>query len=103
MSESLKRITQQFTLFHVHANNCASICVVHGLPVASVLEISFVRTSLVKRRPSRTVYPSVLNKANHPHFIDHALLFYPFLPTAVEPERVDEVLTRMDLQYRLPS
>lgn len=80
---SLRTLTGQFTLFHVHANNCAGLHIVGGFAVADVLELSFVRTSLVERSPSKTVYPCI-NKANHPLYHDHALLFYPFLPDSCE-------------------
>ncbi|WP_158812118.1 FkbM family methyltransferase [Beijerinckia sp. L45] len=76
---SLNRLNDRFTLFHVHANNCAGLHFVEGFPVADVLELSYVRTDLVKRQSSQTYYPCV-NQANHPHHADHPLLFYPFLP-----------------------
>ena len=98
---ALKNILNQFTLFHVHANNCTELHLIDGFVVPSVLEISFVRTSLVKRRPSRTIYPSSMDKANHPHFHDHALLFYPFLPTSSEQHEIRSVVDRVDMEYRI--
>jgi len=57
-----------------------------------------VRTSLVRRRPSGTVFPTSLNKSNHAPSHDHALLFYPFLPMAVSDEPVHDVVRRLHLE-----
>jgi hypothetical protein len=79
---SLRNITNEFTLFHVHANNCRPLGFAGGFAVADVLELSFVRNDLVRRSPSSQVWPSPLDKANNEIVTDHALLFYPFLPNA---------------------
>ena len=84
-------INKRFVLFHVHANNCSSIVLVGGVslavdhlagavPVPAVLEVSFVRCDLVSARPSRTVYPTALDRPNNRRCPDHLLNFYPFAP-----------------------
>ena len=98
---ALENLNKQFTLFHVHGNNCSELSIVHNFMVANVLELSFVRTSLVERSPSRTVYPSSLNQANNPDFHDLPLLFYPFLPSSVDDFRIGEVVRRIDVEHRL--
>lgn len=93
---ALAALSEQFTLFHVHANNCRPLGIVAGFPVADVLELSFVRTSLVERRPSKTIYPAPGDLANNHVVPDHPLLFYPFLPTAPEIVVGDVVRRIMD-------
>jgi hypothetical protein len=93
--EAMTRLNRYFTLFHVHANNCRRVDFVKGFPVADVLELSFVNTSLIRRRPSQTVYPTTLDLANNHAVCDHALLFYPFLPMAVNASVVNETIARI--------
>jgi hypothetical protein len=75
-----EKINSLFTLCHVHANNCAQIVLVEGYPAAEVLELTYVRSDLIVRRPSRTIYPTLLDFSNGPASLDHLLWFYPFLP-----------------------
>jgi hypothetical protein len=79
----LRKLNQHFTLFHVHANNCDGpngLHIVSGMPVSNLLELSYVRTSAVKRTPSRTLYPTVFDYANV-RAKDKLLWFFPFMPT----------------------
>ena len=96
VTRSLRNINAQFTLFHVHGNNCTELHVVSGLTVASVLELSYVRTSLVRRAASSAVYPSPLSCGNDPRRRDMALLFHPFLPLAADGGAVREAAVRAD-------
>jgi glycosyltransferase involved in cell wall biosynthesis len=86
-----RAINKRFVLFHIHANNCAAIALVGGasfaghhlagaVPVPAALELSFVRSDLVSARPSRTVYPSALDRPNYHLCPDHLLNFFPFSP-----------------------
>jgi GR25 family glycosyltransferase involved in LPS biosynthesis len=79
---ALARINSVFTLFHVHANNFSDIGFVQGFTVADILELSFVRTDLVVRTPSETVYPTAHDFPNWPRRPDHLLWFYPFAPAS---------------------
>ena len=99
VTSSLRRINEQFTLFNVHANNCTELHVVSGLTVASVLELSYVRTSLVRRAPSTAVYPCALNRGNDFRRRDLPLLFHPFLPLAADAARVRDVALRVDADW----
>jgi hypothetical protein len=103
ITRALKNINAQFTLFHVHANNCRELSIVDGFAVADVIEVSYVRASLVNRRPSTTIYPSGLNKANHPDHHDFPLLFFPFLPMSVSVDDVAGVVRRIDAEQRAPA
>ena len=64
--------------------------------MADVLELSFVRSDLVQRRDSKTLYPSRLNKGNNHVIHDHALFFFPFLPMPGGLGAYDEVIARLD-------
>jgi hypothetical protein len=83
-----QKLNRLFTLFHVHANNCDGpngLRIVAGLPVSSLLELSYVRTSTVKPSPSRTLYPTSLDYPNVRKG-EKLLWFFPFLPTCIAPE-----------------
>ena len=95
----LETLNRQFTLFHVHGNNYAgdSPIVVGGLACVNVVELSYIRTSLVQRRSSATLYPTALD---HPNTLgpDQKLWFFPFLPSAIAPEAFVESALRLDLE-----
>ncbi len=99
VTRSLRTINAQFTLFNVHANNCSELHVVSGLTVASVLELSYVRTSLVRRSASSTVYPCALNRGNDFRRRDLPLLFHPFLPLAADEAQVRAAALRVDADW----
>ncbi len=98
--KALDKLMKTFTIFHVHGNNCAELQIINGFIVADVLEISLVKTSLVERSRSRTVYPTALNKPNAPNAHELPLFFFPFLPLSIDVERVIEVAKRIDFQFR---
>jgi hypothetical protein len=81
----LRKLNEDFTLFHVHANNFDgqnTYSFIAGVPVSNLLELSYVRSDLVNRRPSETLYPTDIDFPNvHPQ--DKKLWFFPFLPTSV--------------------
>lgn len=76
----LSKLAANFHLHHVHANNCAPIVVIEGLPVADVIEVSYIRNDLALATPSRTLFPTSLDACNDPTAPDHLLFFYPFHP-----------------------
>lgn len=79
----LAKLNSRFTLFHVHANNFDgpdALEVVAGLPCVSILELSYIRSRRVRRRPSQTLYPTIHDFPNVPGR-DKLLWFFPFLPT----------------------
>jgi len=101
---ALKKLTDNFLLFHVHANNCAPIVLVDNIAVADVLEVSFVRKDLVTSTQSQTFYPTHLDAPNNVDAPDFALLFYPFLPTSSNNASfmIENIFYRlnMQLEYR---
>ncbi len=78
----MTKLNRHFTLFHVHANNYdgRELHVLSGMPVCNVLELSYIKSSRVRRSPSTTLYPTPLDQPNVP-WADKLLWFYPFLPT----------------------
>lgn len=77
---ALSKINNDFTLFHVHSNNNEPLSIVDGHTVAPVMELSYVRSDLIERAPSVTVYPTEFDFPNRSLRPDHTLWFYPFLP-----------------------
>lgn len=78
---SLRKLAAYFTLCHVHANNFGMVRIVGGFPVPEALELTFIRSDLVKRAPSTTVYPTPIDTPNYPEWPDHLLWYFPFLPS----------------------
>lgn len=76
----LDKMNSMFTLCHVHGNNCAPVSLIGGLPVAWVLELTYVRSDLITCKPSTTVYPTDVDYPNDERLPDLLLWFYPFLP-----------------------
>jgi len=81
----LEKINAHFTLFHVHANNARPLVPIDNFFVPGLLEVSFVRTDLVKRSKSRTWYPTDLDAPNNKNKPDLKLWQYPFAPRPSEP------------------
>lgn len=79
---AMARLNDDFTLYHVHANNSGALGFVDGFPMADVLELSYLRSDIASRAPSATLYPTALDYANWPPRPDCLLWFYPFLPAA---------------------
>jgi hypothetical protein len=74
-------LAKDFTLCHVHANNFCTVRVLAGcFPVPEALELTYIKSSLVTRAPSRTIYPTELDAPNFHHFPELLLWYFPFLP-----------------------
>lgn len=84
----LSKINEQFTLFHVHSNNISSINYLGGCLIPDCLELSYVKTSTVKKRPSKTLYPTALDLPNNWLIPEHFLWSFPFFPDGADPEDV---------------
>jgi FkbM family methyltransferase len=98
-----KTLNRQFTLFHVHANNFDGpngLAISGGLPVSNLLELSYVRTASVQRRPNRTLYPTALDFPNTGQK-DKLLWFYPFLPTGADLQDFRLCEQRVDYVERM--
>jgi hypothetical protein len=84
--ETFSKINSVFNLCHVHANNCAPLLLVEGMPIVECLELSYIRKDVAAVVPSRTVYPTDLDFSNKEGTQDMLLWFYPFLPVAQAAE-----------------
>lgn len=82
----LSKLNAQFTLFHVHANNARPLVPIENFFTPGLLEVSFIRTDLVKRRRSRTWYPTDLDFPNVANRPDLRLWLYPFAPVSKRPK-----------------
>jgi Flp pilus assembly protein TadD len=91
VQRGLRKLASHFTLCHVHANNFSPIRIVGGFPLPEALELTYIRSDLVRRTPSTTLYPTSIDRPNFPQFPDHLLWFFPFLPgsEAVQPPAED--------------
>lgn len=65
-SRVLSKITDQFALVHVHANNWARQTIVANICVPNVLELSFVNRSVFDVSPSDEIFPGELDQACRP-------------------------------------
>jgi hypothetical protein len=75
--DALAKLADQFTLHHAHANNHAPLIVVdNAFTVASVLEVSYVRTASVERRKTSTLFPTYLDAPNDPNRPDAPLWLF---------------------------
>jgi hypothetical protein len=100
-----RRLNSAFTLFHVHANNCDGpngLAIVSGIPVSTMLELSYVRSASVHRLPSQTLYPTALDYPNL-QGKDKLLWFYPFLPTLLSQESFAACAERVERLHCLES
>ncbi len=98
-----RKINKYFTLFHVHANNCDGqngFYAVSGIPVFGIIELSYIKTNLVNRRPSQTLYPTSIDYPNTAHK-DKLLWFFPFLPTELALENFAACEERVEFFHRL--
>jgi hypothetical protein len=97
---ALAKLAAHFTLFHVHANNYEPLYEVEGFPVPNPLELSWVRTDLIRRGPNGTLYPTRLDAPSFPNKPERLLWFWPFLPLGDYPEvvqkRMADVARRAD-------
>ena len=95
-----EKLNAQFTLFHVHANNCDgpnTVQMIDGFPMWNVLELSYIKTSLVKRSRSRTVYPTVHDYPNLARQ-EKRMWFFPFMPTDIPLEAFSDCEQRVKAQ-----
>lgn len=69
----LGRLYRSHAVYHVHANNWGDFLPIANVPVADVLEISFVRRDRAKLVPSFEYFPSHLDMPCHPERPDIVL------------------------------
>jgi len=96
---TFQRLNARFTLCHVHANAYGGLAMIEGVVLPPVLEASYVRSDLITRTPSRTLYPTEYDRANRPGTKDIVLSMYPFMPMAVPNASLAPLARRLDAEY----
>lgn len=75
----LKKITNYFHCWNVHANNYASMFIIDGYKVPDVMEMTFVNKALHPGgEPANEIFPTEYDQACHTRMQDHKLDFWPF-------------------------
>lgn len=64
ITATLEKLTQNFTVFHIHGNNYRNALEIDGVVVPSVIEISMIRNDLVELSEGTTTYPTSLDTPN---------------------------------------
>lgn len=68
---AFEKLTKNHVPVHVHANNYQSVVLVQGVPIPTVLELSFLRKDLdIFRTFSSDPIPGPLDRPNHPGLPD---------------------------------
>jgi len=73
-----RKLAQQFSVIHVHANNSAEICNVANVVMPSVLEVTFANRARYSFVASDETFPTALDAANHPLVADVRLGSFRF-------------------------
>lgn len=60
------KLDSLFQTVHVHGNNGEPIVVVGGVPFPSVLEVTYANRSRYKFEPTDEIFPTALDRPNHP-------------------------------------
>ncbi len=63
----LEKLAATHIPIHAHANNNGRVCMVAGIPLPDVLEITFVLRSGYETRKSSEVFPTSMDAPNDPH------------------------------------
>ena len=74
----LAALTAGHRVVHVHGNNCAGYAITAGLPVPTVLELTFARRDGKRFTRPRRPFPTGLDRPNDPAAADYALGFFRF-------------------------
>ena len=73
MSAIFEKIYKNFSICHVHPNNCCGIATLDEIPVPRVMEVTFIRNDLVPRSVAKNIeLPHELDRKNillHPDLI----------------------------------
>lgn len=71
MHNAILNLTRNHRVIHVHGNNYSSWSLAGGVPIPETIEITFVRADDNKQLiPSNELFPTELDRPNHPHRAD---------------------------------
>ena len=77
----MEKMNKLFHLWHVHANNHASVHIIDGYKVPDVIEVTFINKELHEGgRPSEEIFPTKYDQACYVRMQDHTLDYWPFYP-----------------------
>lgn len=62
----LTRLRDDFSIVHLHPNNCGTEVYIRGLPIPPVIEVTFLRKDREVRGPSAATIPHELDRPNRP-------------------------------------
>jgi hypothetical protein len=95
---SLRKIKKFFTLFHVHPNNNNPMATVAGFSIYNLMELSYIKSSIVESKASRTLYPTELDNPNEQDRDDYMLSIFPYWPTGLSTAEYDEHVRRFTVK-----
>jgi hypothetical protein len=61
VAKAIENLTANHKVIHAHANNCAAYCIIGGVPVPAVLELTFVRERDYEIVESAETFPTRLD------------------------------------------
>ncbi|RVK62323.1 hypothetical protein CN155_01655 [Sinorhizobium meliloti] len=70
MQKGLSRLHRLFAPVHVHANNYCDVAVIGNVPIAPVLEITYLRRSSFRTVTSTKTFPTAMDQPNNPGLPD---------------------------------
>lgn len=74
----IRKITDKFALIHVHSNNYAAFSVIANIPVARVMEFSFVNRAMYRVASTDEVFPNELDAPCDPNMPENQLGAFRF-------------------------
>lgn len=66
MYKALKNISNLFTPVHVHGNNHYDIKIIGGVPVPQLVEVTYVRSEILKTDKCDRLFPTEIDQPNKP-------------------------------------
>lgn len=67
ISSIFEKLYINFSICHVHPNNCCGIAKLHGIEIPRVIEVTFIRNDMVNKNNNRIVLPHPLDIKNINH------------------------------------
>ena len=74
----IRKITEHFSLIHVHSNNYAAFSIIANIPVPRVMEFTFVNHDIYQVLPSDETFPNELDAPCDPNMPENQLGAFRF-------------------------
>lgn len=62
----LRKLSDKFSVVHIHPNNCLPVTVIHDIKIPDVVEITFLRNDYVDESDKKLVFPHRFDEKNVP-------------------------------------